>query len=127
MLPKTGTRLQKSSEWPSYSRMVAMTLRQELGSTHSAVKTIMRWTGACERTVKNWLSEESAPSGEHLIELMRHSDCILRVVLQCAERDTALVASEMAQALSAMKGAVAAIERTIPEAVGAPGPRVLSR
>jgi hypothetical protein len=35
---------------------IAAALVQELGTTHhQAAKTAMRWTGAHERTVKNWL------------------------------------------------------------------------
>ncbi len=36
-------------------------LRAELGDTHRAVKTVTRWTGANERTVKNWLTGHARP------------------------------------------------------------------
>jgi hypothetical protein len=56
------------------------------GSTHQAVKIIMRWTGAGERTVKNWLAGISGPNGQHLVDLMRHSDDVPEVLLILAGR-----------------------------------------
>lgn len=50
----------------------------------------MRWTGASERTVKNWISGSYGPTAEHLIELMRHSDTILNVVLGLSGRPEAM-------------------------------------
>ena len=62
------------------------------GSTHQAVKIIMRWTGAGERTVKNWLAGISGPSGQHLVDLIRHSDDVLAVLLILAGRQQVVVA-----------------------------------
>ena len=45
-----------------YAAAVAAALRNELGGTRAAAKTIMRWTGAGERAVKAWLG---GISGEH--------------------------------------------------------------
>nr|WP_281721283.1 hypothetical protein [Nitrosomonas nitrosa] len=41
----------------------------------------MRWTGAHERTVKNWFSGENGPSGAHLIVLAGNSDEVLEAFL----------------------------------------------
>ena len=47
----------------SYAAAIAAALRAELGDSHQAVKTnTMRWTGANERTVKNWLAGKWGPS-----------------------------------------------------------------
>ncbi len=62
----------------NYRQTIAAALRRELGDTHRAVKTTMRWTGASERTAKNWIAGSHGPSGEHLISLMRHSDHVTR-------------------------------------------------
>src|SRR3546814_2028914 len=40
-----------------------------LGQTHQAVKIVMRWTGASERSVKHWLAGVHAPRGMHLLGL----------------------------------------------------------
>nr|WP_325063985.1 helix-turn-helix transcriptional regulator [Chachezhania sediminis] len=69
-----------------YRTAIAAALRDELGLTHRAIKTAMRWTGASERTVKYWIAGERGPSGEHLIALVRHSDFVFRTVLILANR-----------------------------------------
>jgi hypothetical protein len=46
----------------------------------------MKWTGANERTVKNWFSGITGPSGEHLIELVSQSDAVLEAFLGIAGR-----------------------------------------
>jgi hypothetical protein len=70
----------------AYRKAIADALRRELGPTHQAIKTVMRWTGASERTAKYWLSGERGPSGEHLIRLAQHSDAVLITILTKAER-----------------------------------------
>jgi hypothetical protein len=57
---------------------------------HQAIKTLMRWTGANERTTKNWLSRANGPSGEHLLEIMRHSDLVFECVLELVDRKVTL-------------------------------------
>lgn len=69
-----------------YRPAVARALHEELGETHRAIKMAMRWTGASERTVKDWFSGERGPSGHHLIALTRHSDAVLYVLLALAGR-----------------------------------------
>ena len=86
MLPKKGKFFPTGENLGSYRRAIAYALKQELGSTHQAVKTAMAWTGAGERTVKNWLAEIRGPSGEHLVSLVRHSDLVLQTVLVLAGR-----------------------------------------
>src|SRR5262245_65186330 len=50
-----------------YAASVATALRSELGDSHRAIKTVMRWTGATDRTAKNWVTGIRGPRGEHLI------------------------------------------------------------
>src|SRR5436189_1865312 len=78
-----------------YPLAVAYALKSELGSTHQATKTVMRWTGAGERTVKNWLAGISGPSGQHLVELIRHSDEVLQILLLLAGRKQVAVAKRL--------------------------------
>ncbi|HBU15685.1 MAG: hypothetical protein A2092_13215 [Rhodobacteraceae bacterium GWE1_64_9] len=86
VVPKMGTTVHLAAGQTRYRKAVAAALRAELGSTHQAIKTAMRWTGASERTVKYWLSGERGPSGEHLILLAQHSDAVLLAILTMAER-----------------------------------------
>jgi hypothetical protein len=76
-----------------YAQAIAAALVRDLGTTHQAAKTAMRWTGAHERTVKNWLAARYGPSGRHLIDLMRHSDAVLGTALQLAGRTEAITAT----------------------------------
>src|SRR5580698_5754320 len=79
----------------SYPAAISAALRAELGDSHQAVKTIMRWTGANERTVKNWLGERRGPRGEHLLRIIRHSDKALEVVLELAGREQIIAAKAL--------------------------------
>lgn len=97
MLPKKGRLLPNGENDASYRRAVAYALRSELGSTHRAVKIVMGWTGASERTVKNWMAEVGGPSGQHLIDLIRHSDCVLEMILTMAGRRHVAAAQKLVE------------------------------
>jgi hypothetical protein len=86
VVPKKGTIVHFCADAVDYRGALAMALRLELGATHRAIKTAMRWTGASERTVKYWFAGERGPSGEHLILLVRHSDLVFHMVLARAGR-----------------------------------------
>ena len=85
-VPKTGINVHLKANVAGYRAAIASALRDELGLTHRAVKTAMRWTGASERAVKYWIAGERGPSGEHLIALARHSDIVFHMVLLLADR-----------------------------------------
>jgi hypothetical protein len=72
----------------AYARTVALALRRDLACSTSATKEIMRWTGASERSVKNWLSGRNGPSGAHLIELMGPSTSVFEAIKELAGRET---------------------------------------
>jgi len=88
MFPKTGKKFPAEgvSASSTYASVIADILKSELGSSHQAHKTSMRWTGANERTAKNWLSGSNGPSGEHLLQLMRNSDRVFEFVLRLSRR-----------------------------------------
>ncbi|MEP3947973.1 XRE family transcriptional regulator [Ascidiaceihabitans sp.] len=90
MFPKTGNTFQNAGKKPNtqieYRDAIWIALTSELGGTHQAAKTTMRWTGVSERTARNWISGTHAPAGEHLVELMRNSDAVLSAVLALAGR-----------------------------------------
>lgn len=86
MLPKKGRMLHPwnglARSTKDYAQLIADALRQEHGDTHRAVKTIMRWTGASERSVKNWLSGEFGPSGYFLVRLCVKSPAVRGLVME---------------------------------------------
>ncbi len=86
IVPKMGTFVHLVEEASDYRTAMALALDENLGETHRAIKIAMRWTGACERTVKYWFAGEQGPSGDHLIALARHSAAVLFVVLALAGR-----------------------------------------
>ena len=90
-----------------YASEIGNALRRELGETHRAVKTVMRWTGAGERTVKNWLAGQIGPNGIHLIALIRHSDAVLETILLSADRPQVIASITLVQARSILAEALA--------------------
>ncbi|ARC89448.1 hypothetical protein [Rhodovulum sp. MB263] len=86
MRVKMGTVVHPEDVPANYRAAMAMALQAELGSTHRAIKSAMRWTGASERTVKYWFAGERGPSGEHLVSLARHSDAVLTALLALSDR-----------------------------------------
>ncbi len=100
MFPKKGNRFPNGSngiaDESTYAVAIGRALRAELGGSHRAVKTIMTWTTANERTVKNWMAGTSGPRGDHLIGLIRHSDAVLTAVLRLAGREQALAVVDLA-------------------------------
>ncbi|HWE17527.1 MAG TPA: hypothetical protein VG758_10150, partial [Hyphomicrobiaceae bacterium] len=69
-----------------FAQGLAAALRLALGSTHASVKRAASWTGAHERTVKNWFAGRCGPNGAHLVGLLRNSDEVLDAILLMAER-----------------------------------------
>ena len=93
-----------------YPEAIAAALRSELGDSHQAVKTVMRWTGANERTVKNWLAGRRGPRGEHLLGLIRHSNIVLEIVLELAGREQIIAAKALFDARNALADLLAQID-----------------
>ncbi|MGW8467073.1 hypothetical protein [Pseudomonas sp. CLCA07] len=92
MFTKTGNSFLAQKQ---HAAGMARALHMELGGTHQATKTLMRWTNANERTVKNWMAGNNGPRGEHLVALVKHSDLALAAFLGMAGRLFALTASEL--------------------------------
>jgi hypothetical protein len=65
---------------------IASALTSELKDRNSRAKLVAGWTGANERTVKNWISGRYAPCGRHLGVLAQHSDQVLNAILLMADR-----------------------------------------
>lgn len=107
MLTKTGNSFLDTKQ---YADQIAKALRAELGTTHQATKTLMRWTNAKERTVKNWLAGTSGPRGEHLVALVKHSDLALSAFLDMADRPHAAMASELPVLRQKLMAAIVGID-----------------
>lgn len=111
MFPNEGRIVHRAREIDclTYASQIADALRLELGSTNCATKTMMRWSGASDRCVKNWLSGSCGPSGRHLLMLARHSDAVLASMLKLSGRQGVLLTSQFRPLREALSGAVEAI------------------
>ena len=90
--------------------MVSAALRKEFGHARSATKTVMHWTGASERTVKNWFAGTEAPTSEHLIGLVCHSDSVLAGFLQICGRAPSISLDRLDKVRSVLLEAVRFLE-----------------
>jgi len=117
VLPKLGKELPMTRRNSSigYAPAIAEALSTELRGSNRAIKTVMRWTGASERTVKGWLSGRSGPSGEHLISLLQNSDTLLERVLRLAGRGSPIERRRLEALKNAMTEVVATIEALLAE------------
>lgn len=115
MFPKKGNKLhgrrQATQAGLHFNRAIADALRRDLGPTHQAAKTIMRWTGTSERTAKHWLSGSHGPSGLHLVQLVRHSDEVLRTILLLSGRSASWSADGAAELRSHLLAALKCLEQ----------------
>ena len=120
MLPKKGRRFPNNgSRRPNSGKFageISRALRAELGGSHQTIKTLMNWTRASERTIKNWLSGSHGPNGAHLIEMIRHSDAVCSLVLRMAGRNGALTAIRLTDLRTRMVRIIAEIDRLGEEA-----------
>lgn len=104
----------------AFSKAVSGALREEYGGTHAAVKTVVSVTDANHRAVKNWFDAKNAPRGHHLIELLRHSDCILEMVLEASGRREILLGKKLIDSREALVRMVAFIDQLVAVAPDAP-------
>ena len=90
---------------------IAAALRRSLGDSSASAKVVASWTGANEKTVKNWFAGRYGPSGEHLASLVRHSDEALGTFLALAGRQDLMVAVKLDAAEQAIEGLLTAVRQ----------------
>ena len=90
----------------SYVTTIARALREEFGGSNSATKTVMRWTGASERSVKNWFAGSNGPTGDHLVALLRHSDSVVEALVDVAGRRRLVTSTNLAALTVALRNAL---------------------
>ncbi|MDB5714342.1 MAG: hypothetical protein JWO15_1739 [Sphingomonadales bacterium] len=116
MLPKKGNHFPRPGKRISpedFARAISIALREEVGFSHVAAKTVMRWTGASERTAKNWLAGTNCPCGWHLVLLARESDAVMASLLGLAGRDITVSALSLISLKAGLMSAVNAIDEAI--------------
>ena len=93
-----------------YAATIARALREEFGRAPSAIKTVMRWTGASERTVKNWFAGSNGPTGGHLVALLRHSDIVFDALVNVAGRRRVITSAKLAALSDALTNALRLVD-----------------
>jgi len=109
-VPKKGKVFPGGNEGDRYAVVIATALRQDIGGTHRAIKTVVRWTGASERTVKYWFAGTSGPKGEHLVALAHHSDAVLEAFLRLAGRQQAVAVGKVFDARDMLLQVIALLQ-----------------
>ncbi len=79
-----------ASDGCEFAAVIAETLCETFGGTRMSVKSVMRFTGAGERAVRNWFEGKNGPNGKNLVELVCHSDEVLEALLLMAGREEIL-------------------------------------
>lgn len=113
MLPETGRKLPNQFVPLDGSKLVELmgiALRSELGESRRATKTVMSWTGVCDRAARHWINGSGGVSGVHLLQLARQSDEVWRMVLGLSSRDEAAVGFDIHAAEVALSRALGSIE-----------------
>ncbi len=87
--PRSSGTVERSDSY-DFKAVIAETLRETFGKSGRSIKTVMAYTGAGERAVKNWFEGKNGPNGENLVKLVRHSDEILEALLIMADREDIL-------------------------------------
>ena len=87
--PRSSGTVEKSDSY-DFKAVIAETLRETYGRSGRSIKTVMAYTGAGERAVKNWFEGKNGPNGENLVKLVRHSDEVLEALLLMAGREDIL-------------------------------------
>ena len=100
-----------TDEESDFAAAIAAALNRSLGPTRAGAKTVSAWTGANEKTVKNWFSGRYGPSGQHLVALARHSDEVLGTFLAVAGREDLMVATKLVAAEQAITELLIAVRR----------------
>jgi DNA-binding transcriptional regulator YiaG len=114
MIPKMGKNFPERTKTigaaATYTSAISGALRAELGDTHQAVKKLARWTGANERTVKNWLSGRCGPSGKHLVLIIQNSDTAANALFRLTRREPIVASLKISQAHQFLANAVKELE-----------------
>ncbi|WFN88392.1 hypothetical protein [Agrobacterium pusense] len=99
----------------TFAMVISLALRRAVDDTHLNIKTVVKWTGANDRTVKNWFSGRYGPSGDHLMVLANHCDEVMEAIIRMAGRKSLLVAvrlDDVERRLSAALALIREVEAT---------------
>lgn len=99
LLSNSAAKLAAAEDF-DFTAVIAETLRETFGGTAVSVKTVMAFTGAGERAVRNWFEGKNGPNGYNLAKLVQNSDEVLEVFLLMADRREIMTAMALVDARS---------------------------
>lgn len=126
MLPETGRKLPRNLprlDGPVLVELLGDALRSELGSSRRATKTVMAWTGVCDRAARNWIGGTGGVTGVHLLQMARHSDTVWHMMLELVAREEAVLGFDIHGVEVALSRALGSIEALKRQAIAARGRR----
>lgn len=94
----------------AFAKLVSTALKASLRGQSSKIKTVALWTGASDRTVKNWFSGERAPSGDHFLGLAENCPAVLAAFLAAIHRSDCLVMADIEEARAKVAAALLALD-----------------
>ena len=120
ILPKKGSKTGRTfpngakAQRSPYVEAISAALREELGDTRHGTKIAMRWTGAGDRTVRNWFD---GISGQHLVALAGHSDRMFKTFLVLAGRGAPITTATLVEVRGKLVGALENVDMRIRKAM----------
>jgi hypothetical protein len=93
----------------NFAKVISFALERATENTQLNVKTVVRWTGANDRTVKNWFSGRYGPSGHHLMLLANHCDDVMEAIISMTGRRRLLVAVRLDEVERRLSAALALV------------------
>lgn len=102
--PKKGKLFPNSSEHLykadalNFATVISMALRRAAADRNTTIKTVVNWTGANERTVKNWFNGCCGPSGDHLMTLANQCDEVMDAIIMMTGRRWMLMSVDLVAA-----------------------------
>lgn len=111
--PNSAARLALAEDF-DFTIVIAEVLREAFGGSAAAAKEVMAFTGAGERTVRNWFEGKNGPSGINLVRLVGHSDEVLEIFLLMADRGDILTAKKLVDARWVLVEMLGLVEKLLP-------------
>lgn len=91
----------------TFASVISLALTRARTERQVSIKSVAIWTGANERTVKNWFNGTFGPSGDHLMMLANHCDEVMDAIVRMSGRSSLSVGLRLE---SVEKGLVAALK-----------------
>ena len=112
---KSGKPFPNEGEYGGFAAAITAALKAEFGGSAAAVKSVSRLTGSTERTVRNWFEGKNGPTGQTLVELIKHSDAVLNVILILSERRELMITGDLLAIRSRMRPLMELLDKLHPD------------